>query len=71
MVMVQSSKIGGYPVMLKTAAGGGGRGMRVVLSEAEMSEVLSPSWVFCQSMGYDGIGKLRYGIFTLGTRGLS
>lgn len=29
-----------YPVMLKAAAGGGGRGMRVVRSEAEMSNLL-------------------------------
>lgn len=28
----------GYPVMLKAAAGGGGRGMRIVRSEAEMAE---------------------------------
>ncbi len=34
-----ASKIG-YPVMLKAAAGGGGRGMRVVRSEAELSPML-------------------------------
>ncbi len=31
----------GYPVLVKAAAGGGGRGMRVALSEAEMSMALS------------------------------
>ncbi len=31
----------GYPVMLKAAAGGGGRGMRVVRSEAELPNLLS------------------------------
>jgi acetyl-CoA carboxylase biotin carboxylase subunit len=31
----------GYPVLVKAAAGGGGRGMRVALSEAEMSGALS------------------------------
>ena len=31
----------GYPVLVKAAAGGGGRGMRVALGEAEMSEALS------------------------------
>jgi acetyl-CoA carboxylase, biotin carboxylase subunit len=31
----------GYPVLVKAAAGGGGRGMRVALTEAEMSGALS------------------------------
>ncbi len=31
----------GYPVMLKAAAGGGGRGMRVVRSESELPHLLS------------------------------
>ena len=31
----------GYPVMLKAAAGGGGKGMRVVYSEEEMKQALS------------------------------
>jgi acetyl-CoA carboxylase, biotin carboxylase subunit len=31
----------GYPVLVKAAAGGGGRGMRVALGEAEMSAALS------------------------------
>ena len=31
----------GYPVMLKAAAGGGGRGMRVVRSEAELAPLLA------------------------------
>ena len=31
----------GYPVLVKAAAGGGGRGMRVALNESEMSSALS------------------------------
>ncbi|BBE70968.1 acetyl-CoA carboxylase biotin carboxylase subunit [Oharaeibacter diazotrophicus] len=31
----------GYPVLVKAAAGGGGRGMRVAMNEAEMSSALS------------------------------
>ena len=31
----------GYPVMVKAAGGGGGRGMRVVRSESELSEAIS------------------------------
>ena len=31
----------GYPVMVKAAGGGGGRGMRVVLSEGELAEAIS------------------------------
>ena len=36
----EAAKIG-YPVLLKAAAGGGGKGMKVVESEAELSEALS------------------------------
>ena len=32
---------GGYPVMVKAAAGGGGRGMRVVRSEAELEDAIA------------------------------
>src|SRR6187549_3019826 len=31
----------GYPVLVKAAAGGGGRGMKVALTEADLSEALS------------------------------
>ncbi len=31
----------GYPVLLKAAAGGGGRGMRIVRSEAEMAQAMA------------------------------
>ena len=34
-------QIGGYPVMLKAAAGGGGKGMRIVRSDAELERALS------------------------------
>lgn len=37
---VEAAKIG-YPVLLKAAAGGGGKGMKVVESEAQLSEALS------------------------------
>ena len=33
---VEFAKVAGYPVMLKAAAGGGGRGMRIVHSEEEL-----------------------------------
>ncbi|OFI07425.1 2-oxoglutarate carboxylase small subunit [Clostridium acetireducens DSM 10703] len=36
--MVEFAKVCGYPVMLKAAAGGGGRGMRIVRSEGELLE---------------------------------
>jgi acetyl-CoA carboxylase biotin carboxylase subunit len=35
----------GYPVMLKAAAGGGGRGMRVVYSEGELTTLLAQAQV--------------------------
>ena len=37
---LEAAKIG-YPVLLKAAAGGGGKGMKVVESEAQLSEALS------------------------------
>ena len=36
-----AAKTIGYPVMLKAAAGGGGRGMRAVTTEAEMAEAFA------------------------------
>ncbi len=38
--LVRAAKRVGFPVMLKAAAGGGGRGMRIVRSEAELERVL-------------------------------
>ncbi|HEY6991131.1 MAG TPA: acetyl-CoA carboxylase biotin carboxylase subunit [Bryobacteraceae bacterium] len=38
--LVLASRIG-YPVMLKAAAGGGGRGMRIVTSESELGPLLT------------------------------
>ena len=43
----------GYPVMLKAAAGGGGRGMRVVEQEAEMSDAFER----CQSEAKAAFGN--------------
>jgi len=39
----------GYPVILKAAAGGGGRGMRVVGSEAELAQAFSTAQAEAQS----------------------
>jgi acetyl/propionyl-CoA carboxylase alpha subunit/acetyl-CoA carboxylase carboxyltransferase component len=43
----------GYPVMLKAAAGGGGRGMRAVASEAEMASAFAR----CQSEAQAAFGN--------------
>ncbi|GAA6153946.1 acetyl/propionyl/methylcrotonyl-CoA carboxylase subunit alpha [Pseudoteredinibacter isoporae] len=40
-VMVREANEIGYPVMIKATAGGGGRGMRIAHSEAEMRELIS------------------------------
>jgi len=39
----------GYPVILKAAAGGGGRGMRVVTTEAELSQIFPTAQAEAQS----------------------
>ena len=44
----EAAKVG-YPVMIKAVAGGGGRGMRLVESEAQMSEMLDSAQREAQS----------------------
>lgn len=39
--MIREANLIGYPVMIKATAGGGGRGMRIAHSEAEMTELIS------------------------------
>ena len=42
VALEEAGKIG-YPVMLKAASGGGGRGMRVIRTEAELKKAFSES----------------------------
>ncbi len=39
-ILVEKARIIGYPVMVKAAAGGGGKGMRIVQAEEQIEEVL-------------------------------
>jgi geranyl-CoA carboxylase alpha subunit len=46
----------GFPVMIKAAAGGGGRGMRLVHAEGELSAALRAAW--SEAVGAFGDGRL-------------
>ncbi len=60
----EAFKIGreiGYPLLVKAAAGGGGRGMKVALSEAEMSTALSTARSEAQAaFGDDAVYLEKY-----------
>jgi len=52
----------GYPVLLKAAAGGGGKGMKVAESEAQLAETLESAQREAQSafIGYVGAGTVEF-----------
>lgn len=56
--LAQAGKTLGYPLILKAAAGGGGRGMRIVRSEKE----LEPAFESCkrEALAYFGNGAVFY-----------
>ena len=51
----------GYPLMIKAAAGGGGRGIRVVQDEAELRAQMPQAQAEAQAaFGYGGVYLERY-----------
>ncbi|MBN2054952.1 acetyl-CoA carboxylase biotin carboxylase subunit, partial [bacterium] len=56
----------GYPLMLKAAAGGGGRGIRIINDERELKE--SIELAKAEAMGYFGSGDIYLERFLAGAR---